>query len=286
MSTITEKTTPQLEQIVARQRRQQQRFKNGVNLSYLILLLLLAFIFSGIEFNLGFIQIRTIQLDFEFIRERIGFIFGGVGLTIVLSILSITLACILALLGALGRLSKLPPAYALATFYISLIRGTPLLLQVIFFFLALPQLGIQLTGLWAGVLALGLNYGAYMTEIMRAGIQSVGIGQREAAMAIGMTPGQIMRRVILPQALRLVVPPIGNEFIAMLKDTSLISVTGFVWEILWRAQKVGRQSFRSLEALLIAALFYWIITILFTTVQRRLETYLAKGERTNEGLIH
>lgn len=286
MSAITEKPTPQLEQIVARQRRQQQRFKNGVNLSYLILLLLLAFIFSGIEFNLGFIQIRTIQLDFEFIRERIGFIFGGVGLTIVLSILSITLACILALLGALGRLSKLPPAYALATFYISLIRGTPLLLQVIFFFLALPQLGIQLTGLWAGVLALGLNYGAYMTEIMRAGIQSVGIGQREAAMAIGMTPGQIMRRVILPQAMRLVVPPIGNEFIAMLKDTSLISVTGFVWEILWRAQKVGRQSFRSLEALLIAALFYWIITILFTTVQRRLETYLAKGERTNEGLIH
>ena len=100
----------------------------------------------------------------------IGFIFGGVGLTILLAILSIALACILALLGALGRLSKVPPAYALATFYISLIRGTPLLLQVIFFFLALPQLGIRLSGLSAGVLALGLNYGAYMTEIMRAGI--------------------------------------------------------------------------------------------------------------------
>ncbi len=286
MSVITEKTTnPQLEQIVARQRRQQQRFNTGVNLSYAVLLFILVFIFSGTEFQLGPIAITTINLDFAFIRERVGFIFGGVGLTILLSILSITLACILALLGALGRLSRFPPAYALSTFYISLIRGTPLLLQIIFFFLALPQLGIRLSGLTAGVLALGLNYGAYMTEIMRAGIQSVGIGQREAALAIGMTPNQIMRRVVLPQALRLVVPPIGNEFIAMLKDTSLISVTGFVWEILWRAQKVGRQSFRSLEALLMAALFYWIITIIFTTVQKRIETYLAKGERTG-GMVH
>lgn len=284
MSAISDKPG-QLEQIVARQRRQQRRFSAGVNISYAILLTLLVFVFSGFEANLGPIHISTIQLDFAFIRNWIGFIFGGVGLTILLAILSITLACLLALLGALGRLSKIPPAYALATFYISLIRGTPLLLQVIFFFLALPQLGIRLSGLWAGVLALGLNYGAYMTEIMRAGIQSVGIGQREAALAIGMTQSQIMRRVVLPQALRLVVPAIGNEFIAMLKDTSLISVTGFVQEILWRAQNVGQQRFRSLETLLVAALFYWIITILFTTVQRRLETYLAKGERI-EGIIH
>jgi polar amino acid transport system permease protein len=142
-------------------------------------------------------------------------------------------------------------------------------------------LGITLTGLWAGVLALGLNYGAYMTEIMRAGIQSVDLGQREAAQAIGMTQPQIMRRIVLPQALRLVLPPIGNQFIAMLKDTSLISVTGFVWEILWRAQKVGRSNFRSLEALLIAAVFYWIITIMFSVVQGKLEEYLARGERTS-----
>ena len=158
-------------------------------------------------------------------------------------------------MGALGRLSKLPPAYALATFYISLIRGTPLLLQIVFLFLALPQLGIRLSGLAAGVLALGLNYGAYMTEIMRAGIQSVDVGQREAAQSIGLTQFQIMRHIVLPQALRLVIPSIGNQFIAMLKDTSLISVTGFVWELLWRAQKQGRANFRSLEALLIAAVF-------------------------------
>ncbi len=268
-------------QIQALKRRQRQRFSFGVNLSYTVLMLFLIAAFSGIEIKIGSITLfKAISLDWEFIRQQWSFIATGVWLTILLSVLSISLATVLALLGGLGRLSKFPPAYALATFYISLIRGTPLLLQIIFFFLALPQMGIRLTGLWAGVLALGLNYGAYMTEIMRAGIQSVGIGQREAALAIGMRPGQIMRRIVLPQALRLVIPPIGNQFIAMLKDTSLISVTGFVWELLWRAQKVGRANFKSLEALLIAAIFYWIITIIFSTMQSRVEAYVARGERT------
>jgi polar amino acid transport system permease protein len=279
VTTIEERHRSQAQQIHDLQRRRQQRFSLGVNTSYIVLFALLLYAFSGIQIQIGNIRLTTIRLDWEFIASYWYFIFGGVGLTILLSVLSITLATVLSLLGALGRLSKFPPAYALATFYISLIRGTPLLLQIIFFFLALPQLGITLTGLMAGVLALGLNYGAYMTEIMRAGIQSVDQGQREAAQAIGMTQPQIMRRIIMPQALRLVLPPIGNQFIAMLKDTSLISVTGFVWEILWRAQKVGRANFRSLEALLIAAVFYWIITIMFTMVQDRLEQYLARGER-------
>jgi len=270
----------QAEQIRAVRRRRERRFTLGVNLSYGVLLALLAYAFSGIKFTVGGLQFSTIQLDTAFIAENWYFIFNGIWLTILLSVLSIALATVLSLLGALGRLSKYPPAYALATFYISLIRGTPLLLQIIFFFLALPQLGIRLTGLWAGVLALGLNYGAYNTEIMRAGIQAVDIGQREAALAIGMTQGKIMRRIVLPQALRLVIPPIGNQFIAMLKDTSLISVTGFVWELLWRAQKVGRANFRSLEALLIAAVFYWIITIMFSIVQANIEERLARGVRT------
>jgi polar amino acid transport system permease protein len=261
------------------QQRQKRRFAIGVTISYGVLFVFLGLAFSGIEVNIFGIKLTTIDLDVGFILERWYFILGGVPLTILLSALSIALATILALLGALGRLSKIPPAYALATFYISLIRGTPLMLQVFFFFLALPQLGIVLSGLWAGVLALGINYGAYMTEIMRAGIQSVGIGQREAAQAIGMTPGQIMRRVVLPQALRLVVPPIGNQFIAMLKDTALVAVTGVVWETLWRARKLGRANFRMLEALLIAAVYYWIITILFTIVQGWVETYVARGER-------
>ena len=248
----------QAEQILAAQRRDARRFAAGVRLSYALLLIALAYAFSGSEFSVAGLKFTTISLDWTFIRSHWFFIFNGVWLTILLSVLSILLATVLSLLGALGRLSKSAPAYALATFYISLIRGTPLLLQVVFFFLALPQLGIRLSGLSAGVLALGLNYGAYMTEIMRAGIQSVGAGQREAAESMGMTQFQIMRFIVLPQALRLVIPPIGNQFIAMLKDTSLISVTGFVWELLWRAQKQGRANFRSLEALLIAAVFYWI----------------------------
>ena len=275
-----ERFADQAEQIIASQRRDARRFVMGVRVSYALLLLALLYAFSGAGFTVAGLQFATISLDWSFIRSHWFFIFNGVWLTILLSVLSIILATALSLLGALGRLSKFAPTYALATFYISLIRGTPLLLQVVFFFLALPQLGIRLSGLAAGVLALGLNYGAYMTEIMRAGIQSVDAGQREAAQAMGMTHFQIMRFVILPQALRLVIPPIGNQFIAMLKDTSLISVTGFVWELLWRAQKQGRANFRSLEALLIAAVFYWIITIVFSAFQAQIEMRLARGYRS------
>ena len=275
-----ERFADQAEQIIASQRRDARRFVMGVRVSYALLLLALLYAFSGVGFTVAGLQFATISLDWSFIRSHWFFIFNGVWLTILLSVLSIILATAMSLLGALGRLSKFAPTYALATFYISLIRGTPLLLQVVFFFLALPQLGIRLSGLAAGVLALGLNYGAYMTEIMRAGIQSVDAGQREAAQAMGMTHFQIMRFVILPQALRLVIPPIGNQFIAMLKDTSLISVTGFVWELLWRAQKQGRANFRSLEALLIAAVFYWIITIVFSAFQAQIEMRLARGYRS------
>jgi polar amino acid transport system permease protein len=259
--------------------RRRMMFRFNVYLSWAILFGVLAFMFSGIQVSIGSLAIRTIQLNWTFISTRAAFIMGGIGQTLLICALSIALACVLALVGALGRLSKIPPFYALATFYVSLIRGTPLLLQIIFFFLALPQLGIQLSGFTAGVLALGLNYGAYMTEIFRAGIQSIGIGQREAALAIGMTQGQIMKRIVLPQALRLVLPPTGNEFIAMLKDSALVSVTGFVHEILWRAQKVGRAEFKSLESLLIAAILYWILTIIFSAFQARLETRLAESER-------
>lgn len=269
----------QAELIYELNQRRQWRFRINVYISWIVLFSILAFVFSGFSISIGSVEIGTIQLDWEFIQTWSPFIMGGVGQTVLICVLSIVLACILALLGSLGRMSKFPPFYALATFYVSLIRGTPLLLQIIFFFLALPQLGIRLSGLTAGVLALGINYGAYMTEIFRAGIQSIGIGQREAALAIGMTQGQIMRRIILPQALRLVVPPTGNEFIAMLKDSALISVTGFVHEILWRAQKVGRANFKSLEALLAAAILYWILTIIFSTFQARLEARLAESER-------
>jgi polar amino acid transport system permease protein len=117
-----------------------------------------------------------------------------------------------------------------------------------------------------------------MTEIFRAGIQAIGKGQHEAAAALGMSRGQTFRRIVLPQAFRIVIPPIGNQFIAMMKDSSLVSVMS-VWELTYRAQKIGRQNFRNLETFLIAAAFYWILTVVFQFLQGKLETYMARGER-------
>ena len=275
----TSGTKSQADLIYAEQLRAKRRFAIGVAISWIVMLMLLVFLFSSTNIALGSFTLKTIHIDKAFIQENIAFIASGVGVTIGISALSILLATILALLAALGRLSKFPPIYALCTFYVSLIRGTPLYLQIFFFFLALPQIGIILPGFWAGVLALSLNYGAYMSEIFRAGLSSVGKGQREAALAIGMTPGQTMRRIVIPQALRFAIPPTGNEFIAMLKDSALVSATGFVHELMWRATKVGRAQFHNLEALITAAVFYWVMTLIFSALQSRLETHMARGER-------
>ena len=265
-----------LTQLIMRQQvREQRMFHVKVIISWIVLFAFLIFLFSGVQIG----DLKTIQLDGSFIQEWAPFISEGVIVTLEICFISIICASILALLAALGRLSHFAPFYALSTFYVSLIRGTPLLLQIFFFFLALPQLGIVLPGLVAGVIALSLNYGAYMSEIFRAGIQSVSKGQREAALALGMTQNQLMRRIVLPQALRFVIPPVGNEFIAMLKDSSLVSATGFVTDILWRAQKVGRSNFHSLEALLVAAAWYWVLTVAFSYLQTRLEKRMARGDR-------
>lgn len=269
----------QAELLYEAQLRKERHFRANVGLSWGILLLVLIFLFSGQNIAIGPVTLKTIQIDTEFILNEIDFIAGGLGQTLLISILSILFAMLLALLAALGRLSTIPPVYAVSTFYVSLIRGTPLYLQIFFFFLALPQLGIVISGIFAGVLALGLNYGAYMSEIFRAGLASVGKGQREAAMALGMTPGQTMRRIVLPQALRFAIPPVGNEFIAMTKDSALVSATGFVHELMWRSTKVGRAQFHNLEALLMAAVFYWIVTLVLSFVQNKIETRLAKGDR-------
>ena len=181
-------------------------------------------------------------------------------------------------------------AQGVSSFYTSFFRGTPLIVQMFLIFLALPQLApptlpglrdsLTLTALQAGIIALGLNYGAYMTEIFRAGIQSVGHGQVEAAEALGMTYRQRMRRIVLPQAVRVIIPPTGNEFIAMLKDSALISLLGSVvaqMEIFRRAQLVGRADFRPLEAFVVAAGLYWILTTVFQFFQTRLERRLSAG---------
>ncbi len=267
------------DQIYEAQIQKKRIFTANVTISWIVLLLFLLYLFSGTSISLGGIQLKTIQLDREFIKENLAFVASGAGVTIFISTLSILLATSLALLAALGRLSSFPPIYALSTFYVSLIRGTPLYLQIFFFFLALPQLGIILPGLWAGVLALGLNYGAYESEVFRAALSSVGKGQREAALAIGMTQRQMMQRIVLPQALRFAIPPLGNDFISMLKDSALVAATGFVHELMWRATKVGRATFHNLEALIMAAIFYWIMTLVFSYFQSRIEANLAKGDR-------
>lgn len=281
MASTTQGQAPlsQAELLYQAQVRKEQLFRMHVGISWAVLFFILIFIFSGQIFNLGFFTLETIQLDTEFILKNMVFIAGGLGQTLMISVLSILFAILLALLAALGRLSVFPPVYAISTFYVSLIRGTPLFLQIFFFFFALPQLGINLSGITAGVLALGLNYGAYMSETFRAGLSSVGKGQREAAMALGMTPSQTMRRIVLPQALRFAIPPMGNDFISMTKDSALVSATGFVHELMWRATKVGRAEFNNLEALIMAAMFYWVLTLILTYFQGKLEARLSKGDR-------
>jgi polar amino acid transport system permease protein len=254
------------EQLVISQRTVKTRF--GI-LTFAVWVALLVILFS---------VLRRFNLDISFQAHFLPFIMGGASLTVLVSACSIVLAIILALLGALGRLSSNPISNGVSGFYISLIRGTPLLVQIYIWYLGLPRLGVILDPVIAGILALGVNYGAYMTEIFRAGIQAIGKGQYEAAQALGMSGAQTFRRIVLPQAFRIVIPPIGNEFIAMMKDSSLVSVMA-VWELTFRAEKIGRQNFRNLETFLIAAAFYWILTVIFQLLQGKLEDYMARGER-------
>jgi polar amino acid transport system permease protein len=226
-------------------------------------------------------------LDYRFILANVPGLLGfgagqaflqGAVLTVLICLVSITFATLLALAGALARLSGNGLAFGIATFYISFFRGTPLLLQVLLIYLGLPQIGLTLEAVPAGIIALSLCYGAYMAEIFRAGIEAVGRGQREAAASLGLTDAQAMRLVVLPQAMRLVIPPTGNQFIAMLKDSSLVSVMG-VWELMFLARTYGRAEFKYMEMLITAALIYWLLSAVFEVIQARIERHYGKGVR-------
>jgi polar amino acid transport system permease protein len=260
------RAAPLAEQLMASLRTRQLRSGLFVGAVWVLLLVVL------------YSVLRQFNLDVSFMAHFFSFIMAGSGYTVLVSAASIALAVVLALLGALGRLSNNPIANGISGFYISLIRGTPLLVQIYIWYLGLPRLNIVMDALPAGILALGVNYGAYMTEIFRAGIQAISKGQHEAAQALGMSRTQTLRRIVLPQAFRIVIPPIGNEFIAMMKDSSLVSVMA-VWELTFRANKIGRQYFRGLETFLIAAGFYWVLTVIFQFLQGKLEAYMARGER-------
>ena len=163
-----------------------------------------------------------------------------------------------------------------ASFYTSFFRGTPLLIQILLIYLGLPQIGLVPGAISAGIIALSLNYGAYLSEIFRAGILGVAQGQRQAALALGMKPSTIFWHITLPQAMRTIIPPGANQFISMLKDSSLISVMG-VWEVMFLAQSYGRSSYRYLEMLTTAALIYWLLSVALELVQARLEKHYGKG---------
>jgi len=145
-------------------------------------------------------------------------------------------------------------------------------------YLGLPNLGITIDPLQGGILTLAFNYGAYLTEIFRAGIQAVPRGQVEAAQSLAMPERMIMRRVVLPQAVRIVIPAIGNDFISMTKDSALVSYVT-IQELFSRAQTVGTRTFTMFQTLLLAAVVYWVMTIVFSFFQERLEQRLAESDR-------
>jgi polar amino acid transport system permease protein len=205
---------------------------------------------------------------------------GAAATTLWISLASLMLGMAVGLLLALAQESRLVAVRRSVTLYLWLFRGTPVLLQIVFAFNVLPAFGIVLPGFACAVLALGLNEGAYMAEIMRSGIRAVGRGQRMAARALGLEESQIMRWVVMPQALRIVIPPIGNQFIGMLKLSALISVIG-VHELLLIADQAASSNFRYFEALSAAGVYYLVLTTLFMVVQNRIE--YALGRRSSAG---
>ncbi len=213
----------------------------------------------------------SFDLKMSFIQSRIGLmITQGLFTTVYISAVSIVIATLIAIIGAIAKLSNNGFAFAIASFYTSLFRGLPLLLQVYLIYKGLPQIGFMVDAVPAGITALSLCYGAYMTEIFRAGIQSIPRGQWEASRALGFKFSLIMRKIILPQAVPIIVPPTGNQFIAMLKDSSLVSVLG-VWELMYLAKTLGQRDFRHMEMLLTAAMIYWGLTIVLEIIQARIE---------------
>ncbi|WP_420963234.1 amino acid ABC transporter permease [Brucella sp. IR073] len=222
-------------------------------------------------FLLLMIFFYSFDLSFAFIGRKISFLISqGVVTTLYISTISIFFATIIALIGAVAKLSKNGVIYGLTTFYTSLFRGLPLLMQIYIIYLGLPQVGYVIGPIPAGVLALSLCYGAYMTEIFRAGIESIPRGQQEGAAALGLGPTQIMWLVILPQAMRVIIPPTGNQFIAMLKDSSLVSVIG-VWELMYLARTQGQTEFRHIEMLITASMIYWALSVVLEYGQAHLE---------------
>ncbi len=221
-----------------------------------------------------------------------GLIIQGLLLTVSIAVFSQAAGVLLGTMAALGRMSRRMPLRLLAGFYVWLFRGTPLLVQISFVYFGLAVAGIYkwpdlilpgnfvIEGAWqAGAFALAMNEGAYMSEIVRAGILSIEKGQMEAARSLGMRYGLAMRRIVLPQAARVIVPPLGNEFNNMLKTTSLlISISVLeLWGVFSNKNSSGSTSFHPFELAIAAAIWYLLLTTIWGAIQSRIERRLARG---------
>ena len=207
-------------------------------------------------------------------RNIVMFVRDGISITVLITASAFLLILLLGLIGGLGRLSRNPLIHGIATLYVEVVRGIPLLVQLIWWYFAFPVV-IQQVGVWlnfsflanyqanpifTAITGLTVCYGAYMSEIYRAGIQSIPKGQIEAARSLGMTHFQSMRHVVLPQAIRVVLPPVGNEFIALLKDSSLVSVVA-VADLTRRGREYMAVHFNPIEVWTIVALLYLVMTL-------------------------
>lgn len=210
----------------------------------------------------------------ELFFESLPFLLKGAVTTVYVSILVLILGLTIGLFMGMGRLSKIRPVRWGATAYVEFIRGTPVYVQILILAFGLPSIGITLPAIVAGVLAMGINSGAYVAEIVRAGIQSIERGQMEAARSLGMTYVQAMRFIILPQAFRRILPPLGNEFVVLIKDSSLVSVIG-ISELMMNASLVAARTYQYFTMYLGAAFIYFILTFAASNLVGYIERRLA-----------
>jgi polar amino acid transport system permease protein len=190
--------------------------------------------------------------------------------TIKLTLAAQAVAVVLGFALALAKMSRWKALSGMASSYIWIFRGIPVLVQLIFVFNALPQFGIKLTGFQSALLALALNEAAYMAEIVRSGLSSVGKGQQRAGRALGMNSWQRMRHIVLPQAFRIIIPPTANQFIGMLKTSAMASVVGYT-DLLMTAQQTASANFNYVDTLIAAVIYYLAFTAIFTLLQTYLE---------------
>ncbi|MBM7599835.1 polar amino acid transport system permease protein [Virgibacillus halotolerans] len=218
------------------------------------------------------------NLDFSQMVPYIPFMLEGIWVTLKFVSMSILVGFILGTILALCKITKLPILKGLADIYTSIFRGTPLILQLMIFYFAVPQLsGYDTSPFLSAILAFGLNSAAYVSEIIRAGILAVDKGQTEAAEALGVPYKPMMINIILPQAFKNILPALMNEFITLTKESAIVSVIGYL-DIMRRAQIVGADIYRNFEPLLFAGVIYWIMVYLLTQLGKLVERRLRHSD--------